>query len=68
MTMETRQDKSTVCLCASCQEQYLEEYGPSLGYTIPVRVRTVPVTNCDNWEIKRGPNKGKLLQEVRNAK
>ena len=49
------------CLCKGCQQTYLDEYGESLGYTIPFVVKTVPKTQCDNYEL---PN-GQFLMETR---
>jgi hypothetical protein len=36
-----------VYLCKECQEQFLEEFGDDMGYTVPVKVITVPKSKCD---------------------
>lgn len=36
-----------VYLCKKCQEQFLEEFGDDMGYTVPVKVITVPESECD---------------------
>ena len=36
-----------VYLCKECQEQFLEEFGDDMGYTVPVKVVTVPRSKCD---------------------
>ena len=36
-----------VYLCKECQEQFLEEFGDDMGYTVPVKVITVPESECD---------------------
>ena len=42
--------KMVVHLCKGCQETYKEEFGDDMGYTVPVKVITVPKKKCDNWE------------------
>ena len=34
--------KMVVHLCKGCQETYKEEFGYDMGYTVPVKVITVP--------------------------
>jgi hypothetical protein len=42
--------KLVVYLCKGCQEQYLEEFGEGMGYTVPVKVVIVNnIKECDNY-------------------
>lgn len=36
-----------VYLCKETQEEFYEEFGDDLGYTVPVKVITVPRSKCD---------------------
>lgn len=38
-----------VKLCKGCVQCYKDENKPNLGFKMPIKVKQVPVQECDNW-------------------